>query len=129
MSRTRRRRSLRDPPGGWPLDRLLVGVATLRTTRELFRQAREWPADCPRAWDLALKTGVTPQGSALSLERLHRSGLVHAVPSDRPGRADGYRLDRSHPLAKPLARLFEAERVMVPRPRPFARTDRDRQND
>ena len=40
MGRTgRQRRGLRpEPEDGWPLDRLLVGVGTLRTMRELFLQ-------------------------------------------------------------------------------------------
>lgn len=113
MSRSRRRGLRREPPGGWPLDELLVGVATLRTARELFRPYhQDW---CPRAWDLALWSGVTPRGSAYSMERLHRLGLVRAFPADRPGRAPGFRLDWSHPLVTPLARLFEAERFMVHR--------------
>lgn len=112
----RRRRGLRrDPPGGWPLDRLLVGVATLRTTRELFILDPEWSNGSPRAWDLSLRTGVSPQGSADALERLRRLGLVHVLDPTRPGRAPGHRIDWVHPLATPLARLFEAERIMVHR--------------
>lgn len=101
------------PPGGWPLDHLLVGVATLRTTRELFRDDDEPYSSPPRAWDLALWSGVTPQGSADSMERLARLELVKVIPSGRVGYAPGFRLDRTHPLVPPLARLFEAERAMV----------------
>ncbi|CAN5132067.1 hypothetical protein BH18GEM1_BH18GEM1_21640 [soil metagenome] len=89
-----------------------MGVATLRTTRELFRQAREPFPGPRRAWDLALWSGVTPQGSADSLERLNRLGLVEVFPSARAGHAPSFRLDRTYPLVEPLARLFEAERVL-----------------
>lgn len=97
-----RRKGLRPvPQAGWPLDHLFVGVATLRTMRELFRQA---PAYGPavRAWDLALWSGVSPQGSAV--------GLVQRLLSD-PGHAPRFRLDLDYPLFHPLAALFEAERV------------------
>lgn len=99
----------RVPRGGWPLDGLFVGVATLRTTRELFQQAKEWPRDAPRAWDLALWNGVSPQGSADALERIERVGLATALRPRHPGRAPGYRLEWRHPLARPLAGLFKAE--------------------
>lgn len=111
----RRRRGLRrDPSGGWPLDGLLVGVGTLRTTRELFRWDGE-PGPV-RAWDLALWSGVSPQGAADSLERLNRLGLLKVFPSGHPMRATAYRLDWSHPLVSPLDHLFKTERTMVPRP-------------
>lgn len=92
-----------------------MGVATLRTTRQLFWQHDELGWGPPRAWDLALWTGVTPQGSADSMERLSRLGLVKVIPSGRPGHAPTFQLDRTHPLVTPLARLFVAEQVMVRR--------------
>ena len=108
--RGRKRRGLRpEPPDGWPLDDVLVGVATLRTMRELFRQEADPEASCPRAWDLALWSGVTPQGSTEAVRRLVRARLVSEVPSGRPRRAAGYRLDRLHPLVPPLSRLFALE--------------------
>lgn len=111
MGRTgRQRRGLRpEPEDGWPLDRLLVGVGTLRTMRELFLQDAKSPADPKRAWDLALWCGVTPQGAAKSMSRLTREELVRELPPDRPGRAPAYRLVRGHPLVTPLARLFAVE--------------------
>ncbi len=111
MSRIRRKGLRREPTSGWPLDELFVGVATLRTTRELFRQRGEPFRGPRRAWDLALWSGVTPQGSANSLERLTRLRLVEVLPADRAGHAPAFRLNRSHPLVEPLARLFEAERT------------------
>lgn len=118
--RGRKRRGLRaEPADGWPLDRMLVGVATLRTMRELFEVEAEpepWP-HAPRAWDLALRNGVTPQGSAEAMERLLRGGLVSEVPPERPHRAVGYRLLASHPLVPPLARLFRTERAISHRAR------------
>lgn len=118
MSRTPRnnglRRNLRgETADDWPLDQLLVGVATLRTIRELFQQDGEPFWYPPRAWDLAVWSGVSPQGSANALKRLERLGLATAQPSDRPWRAPGYRLDWNHPLVMPLARLFAEERAMV----------------
>lgn len=97
-----------EPMEGWPLDRILVGVATVRTIRELMRQA-VWPGGYTvRAWDLSLCSGVSPQGSANTLDRLYREGLVSVVPSD-PGSARRYCL-KDHPLRKPLQHLFTAER-------------------
>lgn len=61
-----------------------------------------------RAWDLSLRTGVTPQGSANSLERLHRLGLVEECVSD-PWEASRFRLAREHYLHQPLADVFAAE--------------------
>ena len=110
-----RRKGLRpDPSGGWPLDRLFVGTATVRTTRELFRQhSLSYPI--PRAWDLALWSGVTPQGSTLSLKRLGALGLVDVLPSARAGYAPTFRLDRGHPFFRPLADLFAVEEARVRR--------------
>jgi len=59
-----------DPPGGWPLDKVLVGVATLRTLREVFLQRG---VDL-RAWDVTQSCGVSPQGAADALDRLARAG-------------------------------------------------------
>lgn len=112
MAKRGRRGLRRRPPEGWPLDHLLVGVATLRTTRELYRRHQLWPTSTPRPWDLALWSGVTPGGSANSLKRLHRLGYVDQLPPDRPGRAARYRVQPRHPLTRPLQRLFDAERSM-----------------
>jgi len=100
-----------DPPGGWPLDEVFVGVATLRTMREVFRKGGHEL----RAWDVALWSGVTPQGSTNSLDRLSRLGLVETIPSPGPGHARSYRLDSRHPLVDPVSRLFRAEGHMVRR--------------
>jgi DNA-binding transcriptional ArsR family regulator len=108
VSKVRRIGLTPDPPGGWPLDRLLVGVATLRTLRELFRQDRP-----QRPWDLAMRTGVTPQGTANALERLRELGIVDAYDPREPGEAVRYRLAESHFLIEPLGRLFHAEREEI----------------
>lgn len=116
--RRRGQRGLRRrPEDGWPLDRLLVGIATLRTTRELCFQEWDWrPMSVPpRPWDLALWSGVSPKSAADAMERAHRIGLVTVHPGNRPGEAAGFRLDRAHPLASPLIGLFMAERMMVRR--------------
>ncbi len=116
MPGTQLRRGLRPKPmDGWPLDDVLVGVGTLRTMRELFRQNDEAPREGPRAWDLALRCGVSAQGAADSLERLERAGLVRALTRERPWRARGYRLKRHHPLVVPMRQLFEAERSVARR--------------
>lgn len=107
MSRIHRIGLSWEPPDGWPLDHLLVGVATLRTLRELVRGRSRG-----RAWDLSLRTGVTAQGSADSLARMERLGFVYTVPAD-PSSAPRYVLDRSHELHTPLAELFAAERELV----------------
>lgn len=99
------------PEGGWPLDRVLVGVGTVRTLRELVL-GRAGEFDGPRrAWDVALWSGVTPQGSIGCMERLHRAGLLEELPPDRPWRACRYVPVTGHPLWPPLADLFRAERL------------------
>jgi hypothetical protein len=104
MSKIRRIGLTRDPPGGWPLDHLFVGVATLRILRELFMRP-----EAHRPWDLHLRTGVSPQGSADALRRLAGIGLVDVLPSHVPGYADWFQLARDHYLVKPLGMLFGAE--------------------
>jgi hypothetical protein len=87
---------------------MLVGVATTRTMRELFMQAHSQHGPTVRAWDLALYSGVSPQGSTNSLVRLCGAGLVDVFPSD-PGCAPRFGLIE-HPLLNPLGHLFAAER-------------------
>ena len=114
MSKIRQIGIRREPPGGGPLDELFVGVATVRTTRELYRQEGT-PFATPRPWDLAIWSGVSPQGTANSLRRLEALGLARALRPDRPGRAPSFALERTHPLHQPLAGLFRAERALVRR--------------
>ena len=108
MSRIRRIGLRPDPPGGWPLDQILVGVATLRTLRELSRSPTPL-----RPWDFSLQTGVSPQGTADALKRLLELGLVAEHPSSEAGRASRYRIEKSHFLREPLGWLFAAERDEV----------------
>lgn len=109
----RRERGLRLPPGGgWPLDRILVGVGTLRTLRELA--LRHGPYGYPaegilRPWDVALWSGVSAQGASDCLKRLHRAGLVAELPRESPGAAHRYRLNRNHLLCPSLIGLFQRE--------------------
>lgn len=49
-----RRGLRREPEGGWPLDRLFVGVGTLRVMREMVKLAQDFPGTPQRAWDVAL---------------------------------------------------------------------------
>lgn len=67
------------PIDGWPLDHLLVGVATLRTTRQLLRPTGALRDASVRPWDVALWSGVTPQGTRHCMERLCQAGLVQQV--------------------------------------------------
>lgn len=121
MSRPQASGGIREPPEGWPLNHVLVGVGTLRTLRELFHR-QDPPGRSPlRAWDVALRSEVSVQGAAESLERLAKAGLVEELPPAASGRASRYRLNPHNPLTPPLARLFQVERRMVPRPRPIAR--------
>ena len=108
VSRIRRIGLTRDPPGGWPLDHVFVGVATLRVMRELFTRG-----GTHRPWDLHLRTGVSPQGSADALRRLARLGIVQVLPSREPGHADWFRLSGSHDLIPPLGSLFLVEERAV----------------
>jgi len=97
------------PENGWPLDRLLVGVATLRTTRQLLRPVGALRGGSVRAWDIALWSGVTPQGTRGCMERLERVGLVREVARAKSWHATTYRLVERHPLVEPLLTLFRAE--------------------
>lgn len=108
MSRIRRIGLSWEPPDGWPLDRLLVGVATLRSIREFLRA----PGSSRRGWDLHLRSGVSVQGSTYALERMEREGLAFRVVVD-PWSAPGYGLDLDHPLVPALRKLFEDERASV----------------
>ena len=112
MSRIRRIGLRREPKDGWPLDELFVGVATLRTLRELFRLESTLGGPS-RPWDVALWSGVSPQGSANSLARMDRMELVVEVPSAEDHGAARYWLNERHPLYGPLADLFEAERAVA----------------
>lgn len=109
----RRERGIRLPPGGgWPLDRVLVGVGTLRTFRELA--LRQGPYGYPaervlRPWDVALWSGVSAQGASDCLKRLHRAGLVVELPPESSGAAHRYRLNVKHSLCPSLIRLFQRE--------------------
>lgn len=110
----------RRPDGDWPLDDVLIGVKSLRTLRELMRQEnqeRRRPPSPRRPWDVALWCGVTPQGSAEILDRLHRLGMVERFPPSARGRARRFRLARKHPLVAPIERLFDDEWVLICRRR------------
>lgn len=108
MSKIRRIGLSWEPPDGWPLDALLGGPARVRVIREICRgDSRSW-----RAWDLALRTGVTPAGCEKVLLHLERAELVWRCVTDR-GSAAGYVFDREHALARPLRELFAAERAAV----------------
>lgn len=104
---------LNTPVDVWPLDRLLVGVGTLRTTRELMRRSRGEHAGPLRAWDLALRSQVTVQGSSNAVDRLEAIGLISIVRCAGPGRAKEFSLVHPHPLTAPLAHLFHAERLLI----------------
>ncbi|MFW6088542.1 MAG: hypothetical protein ACODAB_02240, partial [Gemmatimonadota bacterium] len=97
------------PERGWPLDGLFVGVATLRTTRQLLRRTGALRGGSVRAWDIALWSGVTPQGTRSCMERLERIGLVREVARGKSWHAATYRLAEHHPLVEPLLTLFRAE--------------------
>lgn len=97
-------------------------MATLRTLRELHLQDLESPVTPrfgsnpappwelpPRAWDLALWNGVSVQGAANSLERLHRNGLVRRFSYGSGGGAARYELDHGSDLVRSLCRLFDTE--------------------
>lgn len=111
--KSRARGIRRPPPGGWPLDRVLVGVCTVRTFREMVLHRSETTVEALRGWDVGLWSGVSAQGATESLQRLHREGLMTELPPNRPGRARRYRLALDHPLCPPLVRLFERERRAV----------------
>lgn len=98
------------PESGWPLDQLFVGVATLRTTRQLLRlSGGALRGGSVRAWDIALWSGVTPQGTRYCMERLERVGLVRQVAPGKSWHATTYRLVERHRFVEPLLTLFRAE--------------------
>lgn len=97
------------PEGGWPLDQLFVGVATLRTTRQVLRPSGALRGGSVRPWDISLWSGVTPQGTRYCMERLERVGLVRQVTPGKSWHAATYRLVERHPLIEPLTGLFMTE--------------------
>jgi len=113
LKRAGRRGLTAAPIDGWPLDHLLVGVATLRTTRQILRSNSVLYGGSVRPWDVALWSGVTPQGTGHCMERLCRAGLVRKVAPDKPWHATTYRLVDRHPLVEPLSELFRAERAIA----------------
>lgn len=98
------------PVDGWPLDTLLVGVAIIRTLRQLLGTRRGPMQDRSiRAWDVALWSGVTPQGSRHCMERIADAGLLRSVAPAKSWHAATYRIECGHPLVGPLATLFRVE--------------------
>ena len=85
----------------FPLTSLLGSAGNVRVLRALA--AAGSPSSVPR---LAEAAGLTPQGTRLVLESLLRPRLAKVHGS---GRTRGYELDRSHPLAAPLASLLLEE--------------------
>ncbi len=113
FQRVPRRGLAATPESGWPLDQLFVGVATLRTTRQLLRPSGVLCGGSVRAWDVALWSGVTPQGTRYCMERLEHAGLVRQVARGKSWHATTYRLVERHPLIEPLSGLFMAERAVA----------------
>lgn len=101
------------PESGWPLDQLFVGVATLRTTRQVLRPSGALRGGSVRPWDIALWSGVTPQGTRYCMERLERVGLLRQVAPGKSWHATTYRLVERHPLIAPLSGLFMTERAIA----------------
>lgn len=124
LKRPRRRGLTAVPVDGWPLDHLLVGVATLRTTRQILRPTGALHGDSVRPWDIALWSGVSPQGTSHCMERLCRAGLVRKVPREKPWHATTYRLVDRHPLVEPFLELFRAERAIASPMRGLSRSGR-----
>jgi hypothetical protein len=124
LKRARRRGLSAAPVDGWPLDHLLVGPATLKTTRQLLHPWWIRSESAVRAWDVALWSGVTPQGSILCMERLKSAGLLRIVPPRRAGHATTYRLVDRHPLVSPLTQLFQVEREIAGPMRGISRSGR-----
>ena len=108
MSKIRRIGLSWEPPDGWPLDTLLSGPARVRAIRELSTADRV----AFRAWDLALRTGVSPQGCEKVLLAFERAELVHRCVAD-PGSARHFALDQEHPLVPALRGLFADDRRTV----------------
>lgn len=113
FQRESRRGLAATPESGWPLDQLFVGVATLRTTRQLLRPTGVLRGGSVRPWDVALWSGVTPQGTTQCMERLERVGIVRQVAPAKSWHATTYRLVERHPLVEPLSTLFMAERAIA----------------
>lgn len=84
-----------------PLTTLLGSVGHVRVLRALATDRA--PQSAPQ---LAAAAGLTPQGTRGVLDVLSRQRLVKAHGS---GRTQLYELNPSHPLASPLAALFQDE--------------------
>ena len=85
----------------YPLTAILGSVGNVRVLRALVHDRS--PQSAPQ---LARLTGLSPQGVRLVLDTLARQQLVRVHGS---GRTQLYALNGSHPFAKALVALFEAE--------------------
>ncbi len=85
----------------YPLTFILGTDVGLRLSRELARHGGQLSAP-----DLARRTGLSPASVSRGLGALVRTGTIEAAGT---GRSLLYRLHRRHPLAAPMAALFEAE--------------------
>lgn len=85
----------------YPLSTILGSVGSVRVLRALVaeRSAQSAP-------QLAVATGLTPQGVRLVLDTLVRQRLTSTVGA---GRIQMYTLNDSHPLASALVTLFHQE--------------------
>ncbi|MBI4545989.1 MAG: nucleotidyltransferase domain-containing protein [Gemmatimonadetes bacterium] len=88
-----------------PLDTALGRPAALRVLRVLCVHGGELSTT-----SLAARAGLTRAGAWQALTKLVELGVVEVVGQ---GRAVSYRLNRRHPLARPLEELFLAEAARV----------------
>ncbi len=90
-----------------PLELILGTPAAVRILRELSLHGGEIPTTA-----LAERIRLSRQGTIGAIKRLLETGVIEQVGA---GHAVSYRIDRRHPLSKPLTGLFKAEVARVDR--------------
>ena len=84
----------------YPLDQILGTIATVRVLRQLIHGDEYAPPH------IAQVTGISRPAVRDALIRLERQRIIERVGQ---GRNVLYRLDKTHPLAKRIVKLFKAE--------------------
>ena len=97
----------RDPVG--PLDEIMGTVGTVRVLRALA-----YPGHARWSQHLVFLTKLSRSSVWDALNRLQAANVVEAVQDWYPGTSAPFRIHRSHPLARLITVLFDAEMRAYP---------------